>query len=29
MVLPDDRDAPGREPVEAHFTEPASSPWTK
>ena len=29
LVLPDDCDAPGREPVEAHFTEPASSPWTK
>ena len=29
LVRPDDCDAPGREPVEAHFTEPASSPWTK
>ncbi len=29
LVLPDDGDTPGGEPAEAHFTEPASSPWTK
>jgi hypothetical protein len=28
-VLADDGDASGREPGRAHFTEPASSPWTK